>query len=144
MLRTMSDALDTLDRLRSEVETLFDAADRPGGDRTRGWTPRVDIYETPDAILVEADLPGMRREDVNIELSKDSLTISGERRLEKAAEGESRHGVERAHGPFSRSFSIGTAIDPENASASLRDGVLTLTIPKAAEARPRVVDIKAD
>jgi HSP20 family protein len=140
----MTDALQTLDQLRSEVQSLFDRAERRDAPGLATWSPRVDIYETPDAIRLDVDLPGMQREDVHIELTHDSLTISGERKLEKRAEGEETHRTERVAGPFSRSFSIGVDIDPAKTTARLVDGVLTLTIAKAPHATPRTIEINAE
>jgi len=109
----------------------------------------MDICERPDAITITAELPGLSKNKIDIELTADSLSISGERRRGPLSAGEQLHRAERPHGPFSRSFSLrisdspGVPVDTEGASAQFTDGVLTLDIPKAAEARRRDIPIDA-
>ena len=145
MRRDWTDSLDGLSRLRDGLDRLLEDTIGPGARlpaTVQGrWPPRMDILERPDAIVITAELPGMSRDDIDVELTGDSLSISGERKREPLAEGEQLHRGERPHGPFSRAFSIGVAVDAERASAKLRDGILTLEIPKAAEARRRDIPI---
>ena len=101
-----------------------------------GWIPPVDLYETPDRYVVTAELPGLRREDIHIELQDGRLTLSGVRRDRDVA-CEQYHRVERGHGSFSRMFHLSAPIDPDHIAADLRDGILTVTCPKAADANPR-------
>jgi HSP20 family protein len=105
--------------------------------------PCVDISEDDSNYIVTAELPGTKREDVTIELEDDVLTIRGEKRSEREEKKEKRRFVERSYGTFSRSFTLPANADPERISASFKDGVLTITIGKRPEAKPRVVDIKS-
>ena len=102
-----------------------------------GWVPPVDLHETADAYVVTAELPGLRRDDLDIQIHDDSLTISGVRR-EREAACEQYHRVERGHGAFSRTFQLPLPVDPERITADLHDGVLTVTCPKTHEAAKRI------
>ena len=105
--------------------------------------PSVDISEDDGNYIVTAELPGTKREDVTVELEDDVLTIRGEKRNERDEKKEKRRFVERSYGTFSRSFTLPANADGERVSASFKDGVLTVTIAKRPETKPRVVDIKA-
>jgi HSP20 family protein len=105
--------------------------------------PSVDISEDNGNYIVTAELPGTRREDVAVELEEDVLTIRGEKRNERDEKKEKRRVVERSYGTFSRSFTLPSNADPEQVSASFKDGVLTVTVAKRPETKPRVVDIKS-
>jgi HSP20 family protein len=104
--------------------------------------PSVDISEDDGNYVVTAELPGTKREDVTVELEEDVLTIRGEKRNEREEKKEKRRLVERSYGTFSRSFTLPANADGEKISASFKDGVLTVTIGKRPETKPRVVDIK--
>lgn len=103
------------------------------GAATSGWIPPVDLHETPDSYVITAELPGLRQEDLQIQVQEGRLTLSGVRR-ERELACEQYHRVERGHGGFSRSFQLPIPVDPERITADLRDGVLTVVCPKAAEA----------
>ena len=107
----------------------------------RAWMPAVDIRETDESLLMTAELPGMKKEDVNITFENNVLTISGERKFEKDEKRENYHRIERAYGEFSRSFSVPTNIDPKKVEAKFHDGVLEITLTKTPEARPRKIEI---
>ncbi len=109
----------------------------------RGLAPAVDISEDDGNYVVTAELPGTKREDVTVELEDDVLTIRGEKRNEREEKKEKRRFVERSYGTFSRSFTLPANADPERVSASFKDGVLSVTIGKRPETKPRLVDIKA-
>jgi HSP20 family protein len=109
----------------------------------RPLTPSVDVSEDDGNYVVTAELPGTKREDVTVELEDDVLTIRGEKRNEREEKKEKRRFVERSYGTFSRSFTLPGNADAERVSASFKDGVLTVTIGKRPEAKPRVVDIKS-
>lgn len=104
---------------------------------TAGWTPAVDILETADHYIVTAEVPGMSRDDLDIRVHDGRLTISGERR-ERILQCEQFHRVERGHGSFSRTFHLPVPVDGERVTADLRDGVLTVTCPKANESARRI------
>src|SRR5690349_11436988 len=102
-----------------------------------GWMPPVDLFETPDAYVVTAELPGLNREDLQIDLRDGRLTLSGVRR-EVGGECERYHRMERGHGTFSRTFQLPIPIDSENIAADLRDGVLRVVCPKSTAAFRRI------
>jgi HSP20 family protein len=107
------------------------------------WTPSVDIFENKDQVVLEAELPGMKPEDVNISIENNVLTIQGERKFEKKEEGDNYHRIERRYGSFTRSFTLPPTVDTENITAEFDNGVLRLTIAKREEAKPRRIEIKA-
>lgn len=101
-----------------------------------GWVPPVDLHETSDAYVLTAEVPGLKREDLQIQLQDGQLTVSGTRR-ERQVACEQFHRVERGHGSFSRSFHLPVPVDPDRVAADLRDGVLTVRCPKLDAGKPR-------
>jgi HSP20 family protein len=138
-----------LDTLQGEMNRLFSSffdtpTTRGGGNGNgtrRRWVPAMDLVETKDAFVLKADLPGMSEGDVNVELENDVLTIAGERKTEHEERHEGYYRLERATGAFSRSLSLPEGIDPEAVNATFDGGVLTVRIPKPAQAKPRKVRI---
>lgn len=135
-----------------EMERLFERYNR--GDH-RGidfsdsessfsqWSPTVDIEEDDNHYLVRADIPGVDKKDINVQLENGVLSISGEKKEEtETGKGSKQHRTERFYGSFSRRFSLPTAIKPDEVSASYKDGVLSLKIPKAEEVKPKAIEIK--
>lgn len=107
------------------------------------WMPAVDVEETESGFTLKMDLPGIKPEDVRVRVVDDVLTIEGERRLERVADDKGRtHRSERLAGSFSRSFSLRTPVDPSSIKATYRDGVLEVTLPRAAEAMPREIKVE--
>jgi HSP20 family protein len=106
------------------------------------WTPAVNILEREDGIVISADLPGLKAEDVDVTVDNGVLTIRGERSLEEVAEGETYHRVERSYGSFERSFSIPNSVDPKKIEARFANGEMTITLPKREESKPRSVKVK--
>lgn len=104
------------------------------------WVPPIDVAETQEKIIVRAELPGMKQEEIQIEFENGLLSIRGERKLIKE-EGVTFHRVERTFGNFSRSFTLPRTIDPERISATYRDGVLEIAVPKKEEAKPKQIRI---
>lgn len=137
---------DRLDRIFNEMLTQSFSGDvllDPQAALTsRRWMPAVDIRETADSLLLVAELPGMTREDVQITLENNVLSIAGERKFEKDVKGESYHRLERAFGSFARSFTLPANVKTDKVEAVFKDGVLTVTLPKVEEAKPRRVEIK--
>ncbi len=105
------------------------------------WAPLVDIYETNEDIVVKAEIPGMKKEDIEINITDNVLTIKGEKKQERKMQNEDYHRIECSYGTFQRSFSLPKAIKPDNVTASYKDGVLTITIPKAEEVKPKRIQI---
>jgi HSP20 family protein len=107
------------------------------------WNPRVDIVEDDKEIIVKAELPEMKKEDVKVTVDQGVLTISGERRLEKEENGKKYHRVEREYGSFARSFTLPSAVINDRVSADFREGVLKVHLPKDTKAQTKTIDIKA-
>ena len=103
--------------------------------------PAVDIYETPDRVVMKAELPGLTREDIEINVRDNTLSLRGERKFEKEVTEENYLRIERAHGSFQRSFTLPATIQQDKIRAVFKDGVLELSLPKAEEARPKQIKI---
>lgn len=143
------DPFRELRSLQDEVNRLFSSSFSRGnsGDNElmRGaWSPQVDIFENKNEIVLEAELPGMKPEDVNISIENNILTVHGERKFEKKDEGDNFHRVERSYGSFTRSFTLPPTVSSENANAEFENGVLRLSLAKREEAKPRRIEIKAN
>ena len=108
---------------------------------THTWAPPVDIYETENDIVLKAELPGVDPKDVEVKVEDNTLYLKGERKFEKEVKNESYHRVERSYGSFARSFSLPNSINTDKVKAEFKDGLLTLTLPKREEAKPRTVKI---
>lgn len=104
------------------------------------WQPAVDVHEDAERILLVADLPGLEQSDINISVEKNILSIRGERKPEIAG-GEGAHRCERVHGLFSRAFTLSPTVDFDHVTAEMKAGVLTVTLPKKPEAKPRQIKI---
>jgi HSP20 family protein len=134
-----------LETLHTDVNRVFDTffGGRLGNGATPRWVPAMDLVETDDQLVLRADLPGLDRDDVKIEISDGVLTVSGERRVENEERKDGYHRVERAYGGFSRSLSLPQGIDAEQVQADFDKGVLEVRIPKPAERKPHRVQIGA-
>ena len=140
------DPFRELRSLNDEMNRLFTAvpasADR--GEFARGaWSPNVDIYEDQNRLIVEAELPGMNREDFEVSVENNVLTLKGERKFEKKTEGDNYHRVERAYGSFTRQFTLPQTITAEGATADFENGVLRVALPKREETKARKIEITA-
>jgi len=130
--------------LRDEMNSLFELPTM--GNLTRqaqlfsGWTPALDLYQDNDNVIATVELPGMRKEDIEISLQDGMLTISGERKSE-TAEGDKAERTERYVGKFRRSISLPTQVDASKVTATYRDGILSVTLPKAEEAKPKQIQV---
>jgi HSP20 family protein len=138
-----------LTRLRDEFDRMFDDwprfLRRGAGDEEglRGsWIPAVDIRETKDAIEVTAELPGIDAKDVDVSVQENVLTIRGERSREEVKEDETVHRIEREYGVFERSFTLPRSVEPEKIKAGYKDGVLSVSVPKREEAKPKAVKVE--
>ena len=133
--------------LFNQFEEFFNDIDRLNSPALRGagmdFTPAVDIDEKDNAYLVTADIPGMKKEEIKVDINDNVLTISGERikEVKNEAKGESRYS-ERVHGKFQRSFSLPAHVDASKVQAAFQDGVLSITIPKAEGARSHSIKIQ--
>ncbi|HSS77894.1 MAG TPA: Hsp20/alpha crystallin family protein [Thermoanaerobaculia bacterium] len=121
-------------------ETFF--GEQPTEDvASRGWLPPVDIQETEDAYRLLAELPGLTRDDIQITLENNVLRLSGERKLEKDTKRENYQRIERTYGSFARSFALPLQVNAEGVQAAFENGVLTITVPKAEQSKPRKIAI---
>jgi len=107
----------------------------------REWHPAVDVLESKDAYLIRAELPGMKREEIKVEVKDGNLVLSGESKAEKPVEGVKYRHVERVAAKFWRSFSLPETAKPDGIEASYKDGILEISVPKAAEVKPRQIEI---
>ena len=105
------------------------------------WAPAVDIYETPNELVVKADLPEVNEKDIDVRVENNLLTIRGERKFEKSVSEDNFLRVERTYGAFSRSFSLPNTVNAEGIGAQYKNGVLTVTLPKREESKPRQVKV---
>lgn len=142
------DPFRDLRSLQDEVNRLFSTnLSRNFGDEgiARGaWNPSVDIFENKDQIVLEAELPGMRREDFDLSIENNVITLRGERRFEKKDESDNYHRVERSYGSFTRSFTLPQTVSAEGATAEYRNGVLRVTLPKREEVKARRIEIASE
>jgi HSP20 family protein len=140
-------ALDRWSNLRDDLnsslfESPFSSALGRAGQLFSGWSPALDLYQNNDNIIAVVELPGMRKEDIEISLHDGTLTIAGERKSE-TANGEAESS-ERYVGKFRRSITLPARVDSNKVSATYRDGILTVTLPKAEEAKPKQIQVRAD
>jgi HSP20 family protein len=105
------------------------------------WTPAVDMHETDDGFVIKAELPGVAKDDVSIDVHQHTLTLRGQRTHESAVKNERYHRVERTYGTFQRSFVLPAMVDQENVQATYKDGVLELRLPKSEAAKPKRIAI---
>lgn len=106
------------------------------------WTPACDIYETENEIVVKAELPEVKKEDVQVSLENNVLAIRGERKFVDETKRENYHRIERSYGEFVRSFTLPTSIDSNGIGAEFKDGVLRVTLPKREEAKPKQIEVE--
>jgi len=133
-----------LSTLHDQVNRLFnETMFRGQGDESAitTWAPPVDIYETPNELVVKADLPDVNEKDIDIRVENNLLSIRGERKFEKNVGQDNYLRVERTYGAFSRSFSLPNTVNPEAIRAEYKNGVLTVNLPKREEAKPRQVKV---
>ncbi len=141
---TGSDPFRGLSTLQEQMNRLFDETLFRGRSDDSGltsWAPAVDIYETPDELVVKAELPEIDPKDIDIRVENNVLTIRGERKFDKTVSEDNYLRVERAYGTFSRSFALSNTVDAESIKAEYRDGVLTLRAPKREEAKPKQIKV---
>ena len=138
-------SLDRWVSLRDNLNSLFEAPFWPGFGRSgqlfSAWSPALDLYQNNDNVVAVVELPGMCREDIEISLHDGTLTISGERKRD-SANGDKAERTERYIGTFRRSIALPTRVDGNKVSATYRDGILSVTLPKAEEAKPKQIPVR--
>ncbi len=132
--------LGQFNKLHSRLSELFEDSFNQAQVGGR-WTPPMDILEAKEAYIIRAELPGMKKEDINVELNDGTLTLSGERKPEQLVEGVDYRTVERVNGKFVRSVILPKTVNHDGIRASYTDGVLEIHVPKAEEAKPRQITV---
>lgn len=138
--RELTEMQDRMGRLLGEFYGRRGADDLM---RRGAWVPPVDIYDGGNnELVIKAELPDMKREDIQLTVENNTLTISGEKKMDETVKEENCHRVERAYGSFARSFSLPPTVDPTKVSADYKAGVLTVRLPVREEAKPRQIQVK--
>ena len=136
----MSALQESMNRLFSDVRAQ---APVRGEEIVQGaWIPAVDIFETNEAIVLKAELPGITAQDISVEVKDNTLTLKGEKKFEKEVKEENYHRVERSYGSFQRAFTLPGTILQEKVKAEFKDGILEITLPKVEEAKPKQVKVE--
>jgi HSP20 family protein len=150
MALVRTDPFRDLFALQDQLFRTFDSAYRGGRQQeeqqpmTATWSPLVDIFENADGITIKAELPEVDARDVELLVEGNTLTLKGERKLEKAEERDGYRRIERTYGAFSRTFTLPSTVDVEHITAESKDGVLKVFLPKKAETRPRQIKVQVD
>jgi HSP20 family protein len=140
---TRWDPFHNLSALQEQVNRLFDSKFSQNGDSSAlsAWAPSVDAYETENELVIKADLPGTTEKDLDVRFENNLLTIGGERKFEQEVKEENYLRMERSYGSFHRTFSLPNTVDAQAIQAQYTDGVLTVTLPKRAESKPKQVKV---
>ena len=143
---TRWDTYSGLSGLQEQVNRLFESTFPRRGDNSAltTWAPAVDIYESENELVVKADLPDVNEMDLDVRIENNTLTIRGERKFEKKVSEENYLRVERTYGSFSRSFSLPNTVNSEAIKAEYKNGVLTVELPKRAEAKPKQIKVNVN
>jgi HSP20 family protein len=133
--------------MQREIDRMFDSFFRGGSDDegqmfSSSWSPATDIVEHENEYVVNLELPGVRKDDVKITMQDNTLTVRGEKSEEKESKGTNYHRVERSYGAFERSFALPSSVRADKIDASFKDGILSMTLPKAEEAKPKQIEVK--
>jgi HSP20 family protein len=137
------DPFRDLTSLRDEMNRLFNRTVGEGVSSGSAWTPAVDIFDTEEAIVLRAELPGLSTEDIEIEIDDNVLTLKGERRFQETVDEGRFYRLERAYGHFQRSVTLPQGVKADEISADFENGVLSVRVPKADEVKPRKIAIAA-
>ena len=134
------DPFREMSSIQNEVSRLVDSV---WSGRKESWLPAVDVYDNKDAVVLKAELAGMDPDDIQIEVDDNVLTIKGERKFEEKVDEERYYRVERRFGSFQRSLALPQGVKPEDISAGYEDGILTVTVPKVEEEKPKRIEVRA-
>jgi HSP20 family protein len=130
-------AFGRLLNLNDELDRLFETP-------LQAWAPALDVQEDKDKFTVNLELPGLKREDISVQIEDGSLVVSGERKEETVSEGTEVHRRERYYGKFSRALTLPVAVAADQVKANYKDGVLSISLPKAEEAKPKSIDVSVN
>ena len=136
------DPFRELRSLQDEMTRLF-ASGRGGREEmfNGAWSPKVDIFENKDSLVLEAELPGMNREDFELSFENNVISLRGERKFEKTTEGDNYHRIERSYGEFTRSFTLPQTVTADGATAEFQNGILRVSLPKREETKARKIEV---
>jgi HSP20 family protein len=142
---TRWDTYSGLSGLQEQVNRLFESSVSRRADHSAltTWAPAVDVFETENELVVKADLPDLNEKDIDVRVENNMLTVRGERRFDEKTAKENYLRVERTYGTFSRSFSLPNTVNNEAIMADYKNGVLTVTLPKREESKPKQVKVNA-
>lgn len=140
---TRGDLFHNLSTLQEQVNRLFDTKFSANGDGSAlsAWVPAVDAYETENELVIKADLPGATEKNLDVRVENNMLSIGGERKFEQNVKEDNYLRMERSYGSFHRTFSLPNTVDTQAIQAQYTDGVLTVTLPKRAESKPKRVKV---
>lgn len=142
--RPMRDVFSLQEEINRMFDDLLGRMPVERREERRTWTPAVDVYETPDSLVVEVEAPGMDKKDLHLSIQDNVLTVKGERNWEEKKNDRHYHRVERAYGQFQRSFTLPAVADTTRVKAAYKDGILTITLPKVEEAKPKEISVKVE
>ncbi len=138
--REVSALQERMNRLFSDLRTSSPLREEEISQGS--WVPPVDIYETEDSLVFKAELPGVTKDDITVEVKDNTMTLKGEKRFEKDVKEESYHRVERAYGDFQRAFTLPGMVEQDKVKAKFKDGILEIVLPKAEKAKPKQVRVE--
>ncbi len=141
--RRNSEYFFPMQRVRDQLNRLFDVPET-GDDLMAGWAPALDIQENKDELVVRAEVPGMKKEDINVSLDDNQLVISGEKRCDTELTEAGGYRSECFYGRFHRALALPFAVNQKKIKAAYKDGVLTIHLPKSEEAKPRQIQVDAE
>jgi len=133
------DPFREMTQLQNRFDRLFEAV----GGRQESWLPAVDVFDTAEAVVLKAELAGMDPDEIQIEVEDNVLTIKGERKFEEKVDEERYYRVERRFGSFQRSLALPQGVKPDQIEAAYDDGILTVTVPKAEQEKPKRIEVQA-
>lgn len=139
--RSFRPSYGEFDRWFDEVANAYSAVKAPANGT---WNPSVDVYETEDSYVLKAELPGVNKEDIKIDINNNTLTLKGEKKLEQKTEKDNYVRIERRYGSFMRTFALSDKVDSGNIKAGYKDGVLEITLPKKEEAKPKEIKVEVN
>lgn len=133
-----------LARLRDQLDQMFEQPDFGLSDMLSGWMPAVDIFEDNNTLTVKAELPGFKKEELDVSLQEDTLVLSGERKREENQKEGDMYRSERFYGRFHRTVPLPFSVDPNKIQANYRDGVLTVSLPKSEKAKAKQIEVAVE
>lgn len=139
--RPFRDLLSIQDEMNRLFDDFFGRPVTRAGWTEEAWCPCVDVSETKDNVIINAEIPGMSKEDVKVSVQDNILTLSGEKKQEREQKDANYHRIERSYGSFSRSFTLPTSVQPDKVKATYKDGMLKITLPKSEEVKPKEIPI---